>query len=100
MDKPGFPEDEAVLLAGQPDSWSVDDGHHQLKVLGDDPVEELLVALQETHDVDVSVEVAFIAEEVLHNDEHLLALREDGRRQEAMDAQQLTLLQRESTPLE
>ena len=65
----------------------------------DDVVEELLVAVLQPHQVDVAVEVRLPPVEVLHDDERLLLLAEDRRRQQAVDAQQLALLQGERAAL-
>ena len=99
MGIPGFAKDESVSLAGEADSGCVDDGHHDINVLHDGPVEELLVAVLEACHVDVPVQVIFPAVEVLHDDEHLLLRRPDDGRQQAMDPEQLALLDRERLAL-
>ena len=71
---PGLPKDEAIFLTGESDSRRVDDGHHELNVVHDGPVEELLVAVLEAHEVDVAVQVVLPAGEVLHHYGNLLLL--------------------------
>lgn len=50
---PGSAEGEAVVLTGQPHSGCVHNGHELLHVWGQHPVEELLVAVLESHENDV-----------------------------------------------
>ena len=73
---PGSTEGESVLLTRQAHSGRIDDGHHDVNVLDDDAIEQLLVAILQTHQVDVLVQWLLEAVEVLHADEHLLILSE------------------------
>ena len=94
------PHDETVLLAGEADRRRVDDRHRQLDVIADEAVEELLVAVHQADEVDVAVEVRLAPVEVFEDEVHLLVLGGDGRRQEAVDAEQLALQEGEATTLE
>jgi len=68
-------------------------------VLREDAVEEARVAVLQRHEVRILVQVVLIATEVVEHSLDLLVLVRDGRRQQAVDAEDLTLLQRERRAL-
>lgn len=96
----GAAVDDAKLLAGQPDRGGVDDGHHVLHVLREDPVKETLVTILEPHEVDVLVEILRVALEVDEAELHLLRLGLETGRNKAVEAESLTLCQGESHALD
>ena len=89
---PGFSEDEAVLLTGQAYSRGVDDGHHDLNMLRDDAIKQLLVAVHQRHQVDVTVKVVLPHVEVRHGNSHLSVLVHEHWRHESVDSKQLAFL--------
>ena len=54
----------AKLLAGQSNSGSVDDGHELFDVLGEELVEEALVAVEEVNHVEVLVQGLLVTTQV------------------------------------
>ena len=68
-------------------------------MLREDAVEEARVAVLQRHEVRILVQVVLIATEVVEHPLDLLVLVRDGRRQQAVDAEDLTLLQRERRAL-
>ena len=68
-------------------------------MLREDAVEEARVAVLQRHEVRVLVKVVLIATEVVEHALDLLVLVRDGRRQQAVNAEDLTLLQRERRTL-
>ena len=80
------PEDVAELLAGTPDRRRVDDRQELLEVVGQDPVEERLVAVLQRRQPDVALEVVRLATDVLELERDLLLDRRDPGRQEAAQA--------------
>lgn len=119
---PGSSEGDAVLLTSNADGGRVDDRHHQLNVIDEHFVEELLVSMDgtargqvefcrrslrvasdspvlEVDQINVSIQVALLAHKVGHDTERLDFLTEDGGRQEALEAEQLTFLDGEGHAL-
>ena len=86
------PEDESKLLTSLAHSRSVDHWHQLLGVLGQEPVEEPLVALQQVHQVDVLVEGVLVPPHIPQTVRHLLRLSLDPGRQETMNTKQLSFL--------
>ena len=64
-DAPRAPDDVAELLAGETDRRGVDDRQELLEVLDEQPVEERLVAVLESGQSDVPLEVIGLAPDVL-----------------------------------
>ena len=73
---PWFSVNETIFLAGQANSWCINDWHHELNILCDDTVEELLITILKANDVDVSIEIIVPPIEVLHDNVDLLILSE------------------------
>ena len=97
--RPRSAEYEAVSLARLADGRRVHDGCHFLNVLCENAVEEPRVAVLQRHHVDVFVQVVLVATEVVEHSLDLLVLIGDTRRQQSMDAEDLTLLQRKCRAL-
>jgi len=100
FDVPWSAKYKSVSLARFADGRRVDDGRHLLDVLREDAVEEARVAVLQRHKVCILVEVVLIATEVVEHALDLLMLVRDGRRQQAVNAKDLTFLQRERRTLE
>jgi len=81
-----------VFLAGQAHRGGVDDGHHLLQVIGDDPVVQGLVAVLEGGEEDVFFQVVGFAPVIAHDPHHLLRHGVDARRQQPPQAQGVALL--------
>ena len=83
--------DVAELLAGEADRRRVDDRHHLVRVLHDQPVEERLVAVLQCLDQDVLRERRLQAMEVLQHTRDLVFLRADVRRQQSAQSERVAL---------
>jgi hypothetical protein len=75
--------DGAVLETRLADGRRVDQRHHLLDVIDDEPVEKHLVAVLEVGEVDVLLERIGLAADGREAALHLLFEREDPRRQQA-----------------
>ena len=84
-------EDVAVLLAGETDRRRVDDRHHLVGIVDQQAEEQRLVAVVQRSQVDVLLEVARLAPEVLEHARELLLLRGDVRRQQPAQVQRVAL---------
>ena len=95
----GSPVDVPELLAGGADRRRVDDRHHLVRVLGDDPEEQRLVAVLQRLEKDVLREWILQVAEVFQHASDLDLLRADVRRQESAQAECLALCLRERRAL-
>lgn len=86
---PGPAKCHSVFLTGKTHGRGVNQRHAILHVLGDNFVEELLVAVLKTQKVNVAAEVVFIVLQVLHAPKLLYIDGFHGRREQAMNAKQL-----------
>ncbi len=93
------PEDVPELLARLPHRRRVDDRHHLLEVVEQDPVEQGLVAVLQAREDDVLAEVGVLAVEIVEHAQLLLPLRADARRQEPAQRQGVAFGQRERRAL-
>jgi hypothetical protein len=94
-DSPRALEDVRVALAGEADRRRVDDRRHLVRMLDQQPVEERLVAVVQRAEVDVLLEIARLAAEILEHARELLLLGGDVRRKKAAQLQPIALLFRE-----
>ena len=86
------PQDVAELLAGAADGRRVDDRQELLEVLGQDAVEERLVAVLQGRQADVALEVVRLAADVLELEGDLLLDGRDARRHEPAQAERVALV--------
>lgn len=85
-------KDESKLLAGKAHSWGVDNRCQGFYVVPQDPVEELLIAVIESRQVDVLVKVVSPVFNVGIDALGLLLLSKYSRWQQSMNPQYLALL--------
>ena len=84
-------KDVRVPLAGEPDRRRVDDGHHFIRMIHQQAEEKRLVAVVQRPQIDVLLEIARLAAEILEHALQLLFLRRDVRRQQAAQVQRIAL---------
>ena len=84
--------DVAQLHAGLAHGGRVDDGHHLIQVVDQEPVEQHLVPVQESRQVDVLLHVVWLAEEGLVGAVQLGFQGRDARPQHAVQPQTQPLL--------
>jgi len=97
--KPWSAEYEAISLAGFADGRRIDDGRHLLDVLREHAVEEPCVAVLQRDKVRVLIQVVLVTTEVVEYALYLLLLVSNGRRQQTVNAKDLTFFQRERRTL-
>ena len=78
-------------MTGESDGRGVDKGHRQFDVVIDNAEEEILVPLQQPHQVDVSVEVVLTPLQILEGNGDLVRLGLDRRGEETEDPQLTSL---------
>ena len=91
--------DVAVALARLADGRRIDDGHELVKVLHQHAVEEHLVAVEQTCETDVLLEVDRFLANVLELELHLLPDRLGDRGQKPVQPELVALLRREGEAL-
>jgi hypothetical protein len=89
----------AVLLADLADRRGVDDRHHLLQVIQEQPVEQRLVAVVEPGEEQISPDVVGGGTIVLVGSALLILRRRDRRRQNPVETQFTALLRGEAGPL-
>ena len=70
------------LLTSQADGRGVYDGHHLFEMIGQHPIKQGLVAILESHQKNVFLQVGRFAVVISHDPQHLLFHGIDSRRQE------------------
>ena len=81
----------AEFLTGAAHRGRVDDGQELLEVLGEDAIEERLVAIMERRQADVALEVVGLSPDMLQLERHLLLDDRDARGQEPAQAERVAL---------
>ena len=93
------PKHLAPVLACLSDRGGVDDRHDVLEMLDDEPIEERLVAILETVEIDVLLNIRFLLIELITNSNQLLLDRRYVVRQQPVKAQRVALLTSERRAL-
>ena len=82
----------AVLLTGFSDGWRIDDWHQFLNVVAKHTVKELLIPVQEIHQVSVPVKITAALSQAVHNPLCLGLFAHYTWGQKSMQAKHLPLL--------